>query len=379
MRPVSDAFLRTLRGSHQMVADARVLTSYQEGVDPDGIDIPIVSGDVSMDASASIRSTLALETDGNQLWSTEVSGLLTPYGNEIFVRRGIDFGDGTREWVSQGYFRITDVQQDNNVDNIISITAFDRMSNIIDSRLTEPRQFQVGTLLTQIVFDLIHEVYPLATISWFGSGVGEIIKRSLVTEDEDRYKFIDDLVKSYGKIWYWDYRGELIIKDPPDPLTPVYTVNAGEAGVLVSFSRSISREGAYNAVVVNGQGTDSIPPVHVVVIDDEPLSATYWYGPFGKVPKFYSSSFITTVDQATNAATAMLQQSRGLPYNIDFNTIPNAALEPLDPVRVLTGDRDEIHVLETISLPLTYANSQSATTREQRVISVIQPEPGMET
>lgn len=376
MRPVSDAFLTALRGSHQMVADARILTSYQEGVDPDGITIPIISGDVSMDASASIRSTLALDTDGNQLWSTEASGLLTPYGNEIFVRRGIDFGDGTREWVSQGYFRITDVQQDKNVNNAISITAFDRMSGIIDSRLTEPRQFDEGALLTDIVFDLVSEVYPSASISWFGSGVGEVLMRALVTEDEDRYKFIDDLVKSYGKIWYWDYNGELIIKDPPDPLAPVYTVNAGESGVLVTFSRSISREGAYNAVVVNGQGTDDIPPVHAVVIDNEPLSATYWYGTFGKVPKFYSSSFITTVDQAVNAGTAMLMQSRGLPYNVDFTTVPNPALEPLDPILIRTGDRDEIHVLETISLPLTSADAQTATTREQRVTSLIVPEPG---
>lgn len=378
MRPVSDTFLQALRGSHKMVADARVLTSYQEGVDPDGIDIPIVSGDVSMDATASIRSTLSLETDGNQMWTTAASGLLTPYGNEIFVRRGLDFGDGTREWVSQGYFRITDVQQGNNVNNVMAITGYDRMAGIIDSRLTEPRQFAAGTLLTDIVSILVGEVYPLATITWIGSGVGETLARALVTEDEDRYKFIDDLVKSYGKIWYWDYNGELIIKDPPDPLSPVYTVNAGESGVLISFDRSISREGAYNAVVVNGQGADTIPPVHVVVIDDEPLSATYWYGDFGKVPKFYSSSFITTTEQAINAGAAMLRQSRGLPYNIDFNTVPNAALEPLDPVLVNTGDRSEIHTLETISLPLVATESQSATTREQRVVSAIDPDTGSE-
>jgi hypothetical protein len=376
MRPVSAAFLTALRGSHQMVADARVLTSYQEGVNPSGIDIPIVSGDVSMDASASIRATLALTTDGNQLWSTEASGLLTPYGNEIFVRRGIDYGDGTREWVSQGYFRITDVQQDNNINNAISITAFDRMSNIIDSRLTEPRQFSIGTLLTTVVSTLVHEVYPLATINWQGSSSGDVLLRTLVTENEDRYQFIDDLVTSYGKIWYWDYNGELIVKDPPDPLSPVYTVNAGAGGVLISFSRSISREGAYNAVVVNGQGTDDIPPVHVVVIDNEPLSATYWYGPFGQIPKFYASSFITTEGQATSAGTAMLQQSRGLPYNINFDTVPNPALEPLDPVLVFTGDRDEVHVMETISLPLTAADAQTGTTREQRVTSVIEPMPG---
>lgn len=370
MRPVSPAFLQALRGSHKMIADARILTTYQSGVDPDGVEIPIITGDVSSDASAAIRSTLALETDGTRKWSTMASGLLTPYGNEIFVRRGIDYGDGTKEWVSQGYFRITDTDQSSNVNNKISITAYDRMSNIVDARLTTPQQFPAGVFIGDIMLELITEVYPLAVIEWDDSTDAEVLRRPLIAE-EDRYEFLDDLVTSYGKIWYWDYRGVLVVKDPPDPLSIVYDVNAGEGGVLVDFKRSLSREGVYNAVVVNGEGADTIPPVHVVVVDDNPQSPTYWNGRFGKVPKFFTSSFITTTDQAVNAGNSMLLQSKGLPYNIDFDTVPNAALEPLDPVGVTTSDGQEIHVIETLVTPLTYADVQTATTREQTIIAPV--------
>lgn len=370
MRPVSPAFLKALRGSHKMVADARILTTYQSGVDPDGEEIPIISGDVSSDASASIRSTLDLDTDGTRKWSVMPSGLLTPYGNEIFVRRGIDYGDGTKEWVSQGYFRITDIQQSDNLNSPISITAYDRMSNIVDARLTTPQQFPVGVFVGDIMLELITEVYPLAVIEWDDNTDTQQIRRTLIAE-EDRYEFLNDLVTSYGKIWYWDHRGVLVIKDPPDPLSTVYDVNAGEGGVLITFDRSLSREGVYNAVVVNGEGADTIPPVHVVVVDDNPFSPTYWNGRFGKVPRFFSSSFITTTDQAVNAANNLLLQSRGLPYNIDFDTVPNAALEPLDPVSVTTSDGQEVHVIETLVTPLVAANAQTATTREQTILAPV--------
>ena len=111
MRPVSDAFLDAVRGSHRMCARARVCPPGQTGVDPDGVDIPILAGQVEQDATADVRATVDLTTDGSA-WTAEVGDLLTPYGNELFVERGIVFGNGDREWVSQGYFRIDSVEQD---------------------------------------------------------------------------------------------------------------------------------------------------------------------------------------------------------------------------------------------------------------------------
>lgn len=370
MRPVSPEYLEALRGSHKMVADARVLTSYQTGVDPDGIDIPIMGGDVAQDAKADVRATLSMTTDGTRMWSNTPSGLLTPYGNEIFVRRGIDFGDGTREWVSQGYFGIYDIDQKNgNLNSPITITAYDRMKGIVDARLTAPIQFPAGLLLGDIVLQLITDVYPLATIEWDDTTDADPLLRSLVAE-EDRYEFLNDLVTSQGKIMYWDHRGVLVIKDPPDPDVAVYNVNSGAGGVMVDMSRSISREGAYNAVVVMGEGADTVQPVRVVVTDDNPLSPTYWEGRFGKVPLFFSSPFITESGQAVRAGTSLLTQSKGLPYNVDFTTIVNAALEPFDPVNIHTIEGDEIHVIETLVTPLVADTAQTATTREQSLIAL---------
>jgi hypothetical protein len=351
-----------------MVADARVVTTYQTGTDPDGVDIPIIDGDVSADAAADVRATLALTTDGTNMFTTQSSGLLTPYGNEIFVRRGISYGNGTSEWVSQGYFRIATVEESDLPNNPLRIAALDRMSGIVEARLIEPIQFFAAELVGDVVLQLVSEVYPLVTIEWDDTTDVMQLGRDQVAE-RDRFEFLTELVTSFGKIMYFDYRGVLVIRDPPDPTVSVYSVNSGHNGVLVSLDQSITREGTYNAVVVNGEAGDTLPPVHAVVLDNNPNSPTYWYGRFGKVPRFFASSFITTNDQAVRAGTSLLQQVIGLPYNIDFTTVPNPALEVADAVEVTTSSGIEIHVIETLVTPLRAEGIMSAKTREQFVVS----------
>lgn len=371
MRPVSDAFLRTVRGSHTMTAEARVVEPGQTGVDPDGEDLPILSGDVQVDGTANVRSTLDMLTDGTGMWPTQASSLLAPYGNEVFVRRGIQYGNGTTEWVSLGYFRIESPEQDEPPDGPIRISAKDRMAGLIEARLLAPVQYLAGAVLGDIVDELVTEVYPSAVIEWDDSTDADTLGRSLVAE-EDRFEFLADLVTAAGKVWYWDYRGVLVIVSPPDPATPVYEVNHGANGVLVAMSRTLSREGVYNAVVATGEGTDTEDPVRAVAVDDNPLSPTFWDGQFGKVPRFYSSPFITTTAQAQSAARSLLTRNLGLPYTVDFTTVPNPALEPLDPVLVSYSDRyrTETHVIEKVTVPLTPDAPLSAATREQTLVVI---------
>uniref|UniRef100_UPI003F4A1790 DUF5047 domain-containing protein n=1 Tax=Amycolatopsis thermoflava TaxID=84480 RepID=UPI003F4A1790 len=162
MRPVSDRFLTTVRGSHAMAARARVCAPGQVGVNPLGVEIPIVSGDVQLDATADIRGTLDLTTEWD--WPADPGGLLTPYGNELYVERGIVYGDGGTEWVGQGYYRLYDVDQDAAPKGQITIAARDRMSGIIDARPLAPMEFGAGTSVAAIFDFVVGEVYPGAVI-----------------------------------------------------------------------------------------------------------------------------------------------------------------------------------------------------------------------
>jgi hypothetical protein len=369
MRPVSEAFLRTVRGSHRMVAEARVVAPGQTGVDPAGTVIAIEDGDVQIDAGANVRSTLDLTVVGADMWPDRADDLLAPYGNEIHVRRGIRYGNGVTEWVSLGYFRIDTPEQGEAPRGRIRVAAQDRMAGIVDGRLVAPKVFPATTTYGAMLSTLVKEIYPWATIEWDDTTSNRQIGRQILAE-EDRYAVCNDLVTSVGKVWWWDHRGVLVVRTPPSPTTPVYDVNHGEGGVLVALSRRLTREGVYNAVVATGEGTDTAVPVRAVAVDRNPASPTYWEGPFGKVARFYSSPFITSESQAASAAVSLLGQQLGLPYAVDFSAVPNPALEPYDAVRVTYPGRSEVHVLDRLTIPLTASAPLTASTREQTTVLI---------
>lgn len=371
MRPVTAQFLSTLTGSHTMSARARVCATFQTGTDPDGEDVPILAGSVTLDGTADVRSTLDLTTDGTRMWPVYAADLLAPYGNEIYVERGVQYSAATIEWCGLGYFRIETPDQRQPPDGPIRIVAKDRMAGLIDARLLAPVQYASAVSYGAVVTQLVTQVYPTATIIWDDATNAVAIGRDVIVE-ENRYGFLDDLVRSVGKIWYWNHRGELVITDAPAVSDPVWDVQAGAGGVLVSMSRSLSRAGVYNAVVAVGEAADSATPVRGVAIDSSPTSPTYYYGRFGPVPRFYNSPFLTTDAQAEAAATAELSRQLGLPYNVDFSAVPNPALEPYDPVRIRAsaGSGAETHVLETVTVPLVADAVMTATTREQTAVLI---------
>jgi hypothetical protein len=351
-----------------MVTSARVVTPGQTGVNPVGTDIPILDGDVVMDGTADVRSTLDLTTDGG-LWPTRASSLLTPYGNEIHVRRGVKFGNGTVEWVSLGYFRIDTPEQRQAPTGTIRVSAQDRMAGITEARMLAPVQFPIGTTLGAIFTRLVTEVYPWATIQWDDGTNLATLGRALICE-EDRYQFLADLVTAAAKTWYWDHRGVLVIKTPAASGAPVWDVTHGEGGVLVELSRRLTRRGVYNGVVATGEAADTRVPARAVAVDANPSSPTYWYGSFGKVPRFFASPLLGTNAAAQAAANTLLRQYLGLPYNVDFDAVPNPALEPGDPVNITYPGRAETHVLDRLTVPLTASGALSASTREQTLIVI---------
>lgn len=371
MRPVSAAFLRTIKSSHAMVARARVCSTFQTGTNPSGTTIPILGGDVRMDGTADIRATLDLTTDGNRMWPTHSDSLFAPYGNEIYVERGIQYSDDLVEYVGLGYFRIQGPEQETAPSGPIRITGRDRMAGIVDARLVEPVQFLAGASLGFIMETLVTQVYPGAVIEWDDGTDTAVITRSMICE-QDRFAFLDDLVTSRGKIWHWDHRGILVVRSAPDPALPVFEVHSGAGGVLLHLSRTLSREGVYNAVVASGTGADTVIPPFAVAVDNNPLSPTYYQGRFGPVPRFYTSPFLATDAQAALAAQALLRKTLGLPYSVDFTAVPNPALEPYDPVSIRpgAGQGRETHVLDKLTIPLTPGTAMTAGTREQTAVLV---------
>lgn len=374
MRPASDELLETVRASHQVSARARVVGKYETGIDPDGDEIEVFGGDVESDASADIRGTLDLTTDGTD-WVPRPGELLSPYGNEVFVEAGVVTFGGL-EWVPLGYYRIGNVDSDT-VDGSLRVAGQDRMAGIKDSKLMKPVQFRRTATVADAFARLVHDVYPDAVISFDWLAGDDELGRSLIASgdeadsDNDRYAFLRDLADARGKVIFFDHAGVLRVEDAPDPSEPVVTVTTGEGGVLVSAARSLDREGVYNAVVAEGEAADDKEPARAVVYDSNPDSPTYFYGRFGQVPKFYRSSKLTTDAMAIRAASKMLGESMGLPYNVDLSAVPNPALEAGDPIEVGYRDgRHERHRLSKVTTGLSAEDDWKASTREQTILGM---------
>lgn len=371
MLPVSNRFLAALRGSHKSVPRARLITPGAEGADPPGRDLVVLGGTVSLDGTADVRGTLDLTIA--EPWPTGhgVTNVV-PYGAEIAVWRGIEYGNGDVERAPLGIYRITAVEQDSAPDGPLRVTAADRMSGLIESRLTQPAYGAATDTVYSVFGPLVHEVFPSLTVYWDDATWSSPIGRA-VFEEEDRHAFLLELVKGLGKIMYFRYDGGLIVKSPPDPSAVQWTVDAGKFGVLTSVRRSLTREQVYNAVVARGEGTDEIAPVVAVVADMDPASPTYWLGPFGKVPRFYTSPMLTTTTQAQGAARSILLTSVGLPYSVDLGALVNPALEPYDSVQVVYPEQRgrlpavsvETHVVDKVTVPLGPDQPMSIATRLQ--------------
>jgi hypothetical protein len=151
-----------------------------------------------------------------------------------------------------------------------------------------------------------------------------------------------------------NYDGALRFEVTPDPSVPLWTVDAGEQGVLIAMSRKLTREGIYNSIVTTGEAIDdNNAAVRAVVRDSNPDSRTSVHGSFGKVPRFYRSESLTVDTKAVDAGRALLRQSLGRPVAADFSAVPNPALEPFDPIRIRYPTGSNVHVIDDLTIPLT--------------------------
>lgn len=372
MRPVSNSFLNTVRGPHKPVFRAHVVEPWQTGVSPTGTEIPIVSGDTVFDVNSDVNGTVSFKT--NLGWD-----FINPYRHEVYIERGVQYGNGTKEYVGLGYFRVNAIEQDRVrgkpevvQGGLITISGEDRKSNLRDARTTQPIVFGSGASVSSVIDFLIQDVMSgvvtiYDTTNWPGGTASTTLLGSDHVLSQDRLKFIQELVAAYGKICYFDYAGRFVVKDQPSTITGAVTsVNSGRNGVLVSASRAISRDGVYNAVVATGEPAGELPPVMGVAYDDDPTSPTVWGGGFGKVPRFFSSSFLVTNGQCENAAANLLQGNKGFPYSVELGMVPNPAIEAWDVIEVVYDeDLYETHVVDTIRCALAVDGPMTINTRKQ--------------
>lgn len=377
MRPVSAKFLNAIRASHESVTVIDVISpALVSGDDDTFLETlaTVTSGTVTLDAAAQVRGRvdLTLIDDGTLgLVPSHPADLLAPYGNELHVQRGIHYPDGTTELVSLGKFRIDECTVDDSPQGlIITLTGQDRAARVIDGRFEEPYDwpegFSVGVAINEALYDIGIMIDPDLEPNTDATVVPHLIAE----EGSDRWQFVTEIARTAGMRLYFNGDGLLVLAPEVSGGDTIVTLAEGIDGVLVSASRRWDRTGSYNAVIATGENTGELLPARGIAIDSDPDSPTYYYGRFGRVPRFYQSSFLATDAQAADAAASILQGELGTTQSVNFGAYCNPALEPDDIVRItrLRAGVDENHIVQSIGIPLTVDGATTGTTRAAQVI-----------
>jgi hypothetical protein len=364
MRPVSDEFLARVQGPHTVVTVARV-----HGVDGSVTDIPITEGSVSLDATAAVRGRCDIRVEGTDWVPRDAADKLAPFGAELEIRRGVVLADGSVETVSLGRFGLEDAEiTDDGSGAGTRVAALDRAERLGKAKFEDVFQLTSGTPFTEGIQDLALDAWPDCPFMDGFTSVSTIsIGRNVTAQPgDDRWEFMQTLALALGMSLFFDGDGVLTLRRYADQ-SPVASLVEGDGGVLVSASRSWSRTEAYNRWIVTGENTEGSDVYGGVATDDNPLSPTYYYGPFGRCPKFWSSPDIYSDDQAQDVAEAMKAQEIGAASTVNFGLVPNPALEPEDTVRITRGSVgvDENHVIDQLTIGLGATEVMSGSTRER--------------
>jgi hypothetical protein len=348
---ITDTFRQALTSSHTIVTR---VDAYYDGALV-ASDIPIADGAVSVDRGSKTRRSLSLTVADLGYLPWDATDPLAVYGQRLVVSRGIRFANGD-EMIPLGTFRINEPSADVH-QGPVTLTGISEEATIADDVFMVPTSTRGYGNCIQAVEFLIRQTIPTASIvNLTADGRNPVCPVATWDTGGDRWDAVVQVATAMRAEIYVDAIGRFVIVDLPNPLTsPVaWDIADGEGGTLVSASRQMSRTSVYNAVVVTGENSASeTAPVSAVAYDNDPSSPTRWGGPYGHVPKTYSSALVVTQGDAQSLANYMLADLTAPNVQTSIASIPNPALEAGDCLRVSYAGRKELFIAQSFSVPLT--------------------------
>lgn len=332
--------------------------------------LPALSGSVSIDGTAQVRRRLSAELAAPVLSTDEqvreiveslVSG--TWRIRPVYV---ITLLDG-RSWECPlGRFRAETASAKLQA-GTLTVEGLDAMQAVVDDRFMSPRTIS-GLTKVEAIRQLLSESVPEYSLE-----VDSRIQDSTLwttTFDESRADAVFEIARALGATVYALHDGGWrlqAVSELGPTSAPSWSVSWDD--VVIAAETVATRENTYNAVRASGEsptGEDGeasqLPPPMAIVYDDDINSPTYWHGPFGHKPRFYSSSVMSTEEQCAAAAGSILTSCRGLTRSLSLETMTHPGLEPEDIIGVNAGHGSEtLHIVDTVTIGLGYESMKIGT------------------
>ena len=371
MYPTSAAFKTAVKTDHIVISKAEVWSE-----DRKLLTLSIDTGKVSVSTNNSIRRTceihLTTTRETTNLVPDDGFDFLAPFGNQLRIYRGIQYNDGTEEYVPLGVFVITDVKVTDTNDGV-SMTIMGEDKSIIISRnkWTSTYQMVNGTLEASLT-SLLQNRYPDIATDFPTTNI--TINQIVLGADTglDPWKDAVYIASLVGYDLYFDVKGVCTMRQFPtlDAASVVATYEEGNGTTVTSLDRTISTKETYNGVIYTVEGSQVTTPIRVEVWDEDTTSPTYRYGVFGSVPTFITTNLIGTSADAIKAASLLLNTYIGRQEEINFSSIVDPSLDVNDVIYLSSAGAkvDRTVIIDSMEVPLQYEGALSVKTRVVRVV-----------
>lgn len=373
MYPSSAAFKAAVRTNHIVVSKAEVWASDQKLST-----LNISDGSVKIDANSAVRRTcdvsLTTSRESNNLVPDNDFDLLTPFGNELRLYRGVQYADGTEEYVPLGVFVITDVSiSDTNEGVEIKLSGEDKSIRVSRAKWTQPYQMTGGTLEDSLSA-LLKNRYPDVEISFPATNI--TVNQVLLgaENDNDPWKDAVEIAELVGYDLFFDQNGVVQMKQFPvldgSVVVALFTEDSGTT--ITQLSRTISTKQTFNGVIYTIEGSDVVLPIRVEAWDEDSSSPTYRYGVFGQVPAFVQTNLLATEAEAVRAAASLLNTYIGSQEVINWGSLVDPSLDALDVVYIKSNGAkvDRLVIIDALEVPLKPEGVMQADARTVRVVTV---------
>ncbi|MEU1071947.1 MULTISPECIES: DUF5047 domain-containing protein [unclassified Streptomyces] len=351
MYPTTARFLRVIAEDHNPVD---LVQLFRTNGQVETLDI--IGGTINVNRANAVRRTCSITLADTELIPRTAADKVSVSGAQLRVSRGVVYTDGTSELVPLGLFRIDSV--DGDVDEgPVTIQGKSLEVMVADDKFTAP--YRASGTAVSAVTALIRRSIPAAAVVVTSEVVDAAIGPRTFDIKGDPWAAVVECAAAIGAEVYADPDGTFTITALPDILaaTPAWTIAAGEGGTYVSATRGMSSAGVFNGILAAGESTETATaPVSALVVDSDPGSPTYWSGPYGHRPDFYSSATLTTSGQCIAAGTLKLRAALAPNASAQITCLQNPALAPGDVIRVVYPDgTKELHQAQSFDVQLGVA------------------------
>lgn len=334
--------------------------------------LPITGGSVTADARRSLTrdGSIELAPDAD-LSHEELYDLLATPGIEVTLERGFVEGDGTRTGAPLGRFVVDQMTYKRTpAGSTLSVALSDLSRRVSRARWGDPYQVAAGTAVADAINAILADRAPSVATAITTLNTSGTIGAAIVFEggaESDPWACAGSIASDFGCALLINAAGVAVTIPAPmlDPAFSVFTFARGTTAIRTDESRVAPLERTYNGVIVTGEAPELAAPARGEAWDTNPASATYYLGPFGRVPLFYSSPLIRTPEQAAAAAATRLAGIIGRVAQLLWSQLVHPGLVPLDVVLV-EGAAGELtpYILDAFTIPLTVDGAASAVARD---------------